>query len=238
METFTVSNSDRHPTELAMLRGARLVTAVETEEGRRWAESRIKQLTGGDRITARFMRQDFFTFRPQFKLLIAGNHPPRLHAVDEAMRRRFHLIPFDASFRGDACVKDMETQLLEEAPGILGWVVEGCVIWQAEGLNPPERVRSATEHYFTNQDTQSEWLMEHCETGPDYWETPTRLFLSWKVFAKDAEFSVGTRASFNDRMESAGFRQFRDRSRGRYWAGIKLKPEVETKYGDWHEAGA
>ena len=78
METFTASPTDRHPTDLAMLRGARLVTAQETEEGRRWAESRIKALTGGDPITARFMRQDFFTFTPQFKLFIAGNHKPGL----------------------------------------------------------------------------------------------------------------------------------------------------------------
>ena len=88
METFTASNTDRHPTELAALRGARLVTATETEEGRRWAESRIKQLTGGDPIAARFMRQDLFEFVPQFKLVIAGNHKPQLRNVDEAMRRR------------------------------------------------------------------------------------------------------------------------------------------------------
>lgn len=94
METFTASVGDRHPTDLAMLRGARLVTAQETEEGRQWAESKIKSLTGGDPITARFMRQDFFTFTPAFKLLIAGNHKPGLRNVDEAMRRRFHLVPF------------------------------------------------------------------------------------------------------------------------------------------------
>jgi putative DNA primase/helicase len=94
IETFTVSLGDRHPTELAMLRGARLVTAIETEEGRRWAESRIKALTGGDRVAARFMRQDFFEFTPQFKLQVAGNHKPGLRSVDEAMRRRLHLLPF------------------------------------------------------------------------------------------------------------------------------------------------
>ena len=94
IETFTATPSDRHPTDLAMLRGARLVTAQETEEGRRWAESRIKALTGGDPITARFMRQDFFTFLPAFKLFIAGNHKPGLRAVDEAIRRRLNLIPF------------------------------------------------------------------------------------------------------------------------------------------------
>lgn len=94
MDTFTASHGDKHPTDLAMLRGARLVTASETEEGRPWAESRIKQLTGGDKIAARFMRQDFFEFVPQFKLTIVGNHKPVLHNVDEAARRRFNIVPF------------------------------------------------------------------------------------------------------------------------------------------------
>src|SRR5436190_113345 len=94
METFAVSHSDRHPTDLAMLRGARLVTASETEEGRAWAETRIKQMTGGDKIAARFMRQDFFEYVPQFKLWITGNHKPGLRSVGEAIRRRMNLIPF------------------------------------------------------------------------------------------------------------------------------------------------
>ncbi len=97
IETFVTTSADRHPTEIAGLRGARMVTAVETEEGRRWAEGRIKTLTGGDRVAARFMRQDFFEFTPQFKLLIAGNHRPSLRSVDEAIRRRFHLIPFQVT---------------------------------------------------------------------------------------------------------------------------------------------
>ena len=88
------SNTDRHPTDVAGLRGARLVTAQGTTEGRRWDETKIKALTGGDPISARFMRQDFFTFVPEFKLLIAGNHKPGLRGVDEAMRRRLNLIPF------------------------------------------------------------------------------------------------------------------------------------------------
>jgi len=237
MEAFTVSSSDRHPTELAMLRGARLVTAVETEEGRRWAESRIKQLTGGDRVTARLMRQDFFTYRPQFKLLFAGNHRPRLHAVDAAMRRRFHLIPLEASFSGTQCVKDMEARLLEEGPAILEWAIQGCRKWREQGLRPPTRVRDATEGYFANQDVFGEWLSDSCETGPDFWETPTRLFQSWRAYSKEAEIPVGTRASFNDRMETAGFRQLRERQRGRYWSGIKLKAEAEPRYSDYTDVG-
>jgi hypothetical protein len=90
METFAASKSDRHPTDLAMLRGARLVTAQETEEGGAWNETRIKALTGGDSITARFMRQDFFTFNPTFKLVIAGNHKPILRSVDDANRLQYH----------------------------------------------------------------------------------------------------------------------------------------------------
>jgi putative DNA primase/helicase len=97
IETFTQSSSERHPTDLAGLQGARIVTAVETEQGRRWAATRIKALTGGDPISARFMRQDFFEFTPQFKLLIAGNHKPSLRSVDEAIRRRLHLIPFNVT---------------------------------------------------------------------------------------------------------------------------------------------
>src|SRR5262245_58244201 len=101
IETFTASNHDQHPTDLAALRGARMVTAVETEEGRRWADSRIKTLTGGDKIAARFMRQDFFEYTPQFKLIIAGNHKPGLRSVDEAIRRRFNLIPFSVTIPPD-----------------------------------------------------------------------------------------------------------------------------------------
>jgi putative DNA primase/helicase len=92
IDTFTDNGSERHPTDLAALRGARLVSATETEEGRPWAESKIKQLTGGDTIAARFMRQDFFEYQPQFKLTVVGNHKPRLRNVDDAMRRTPELL--------------------------------------------------------------------------------------------------------------------------------------------------
>src|SRR6185437_4865978 len=114
----------------AALRGARLVTATETEEGRRWAESRIKTLTGGDKIAARFMRQDFFEFLPQFKLVIAGNHKPGLRSVNEAIRRRFNLIPFTVTIPADERDEMLSDRLREEWPGILAWMVEGCVDWQ------------------------------------------------------------------------------------------------------------
>lgn len=119
IETFTATSLDRHPTDLAGLRGARLVTASETEEGRRWAESRIKQMTGGDKIAARFMRGDFFEFAPQFKLLIAGNHKPGLRSVDEAIRRRFNLMQREALTAASIQGQPVDSATLLKTVGLL-----------------------------------------------------------------------------------------------------------------------
>ena len=136
METFTDSKNDRHPTDMAMLQGARMVFAQETESGRAWAESKIKSLTGGDPISARFMRQDFFTFTPKFKLLISGNHMPQLKNVDEAMRRRLYLLPFTQTFKGQNRDPHLAETLKHEFEGILQWVLK----WR----NGLRRSRSST----------------------------------------------------------------------------------------------
>jgi putative DNA primase/helicase len=148
IETFTDSKNERHPTDLASLRGARLVTAVETEEGRRWAESKIKALTGGDKIAARFMRQDFFEYAPQFKLVIAGNHKPGLRSVDEAIRRRFNLVPFTITIPLGERDEKLSDKFRNELPGILAWMIQGCLEWQTKGLAAPEEVKSATAAYL------------------------------------------------------------------------------------------
>ena len=140
METFVSSSTDKHPTDLAMLRGARLVYASETEEGRNWADSRIKQMTGGDRIRARFMRQDFFEYLPQFKLLLIGNHQPNLRNIDDAAKRRFNIVPF--THKPPTPDPDLMTKLHAEWPGILRWLIDGCLAWQRVGLvRPPVVVR-------------------------------------------------------------------------------------------------
>ena len=134
-DTFTVSIGDRHPTELAALHGARLVAASETEHGRTWAETRIKQLTGGDEIAARYMRGDFFRFRPSFKLTIIGNHRPKLENVDAAVRRRFNIVPF--THRPERPDHQLEEKLREEWPEILRWMIKGALDWQAKSLLRP-----------------------------------------------------------------------------------------------------
>jgi putative DNA primase/helicase len=192
IETFIESKHDRHPTDLAGLRGARLVTAVETEEGRRWNESKIKALTGGDKVAARFMRQDFFEFVPQFKLLFAGNHKPGLQSVDEAIRRRINLIPFTATIPPAERDEELAERLRAEWPGILAWAIAGCLDWQGHGLAPPEAVTGATTSYLEAEDAIATWIDEKCQRRPDAWESSSMLFASWKDWADKAGEPAGT----------------------------------------------
>jgi putative DNA primase/helicase len=203
MDTFTSSKFSSHPTELAMLKGARMVTASETEEGRAWAESRIKALTGGDPITARFMRQDFFTYQPQFKLLFAGNHQPGLHGVDAAMRRRFNMLPF--IFKPEQPDYKLEEKLREESSRILGWALQGCLDWQLHGLGRPATVAAATDEYFEEQDLFGTWVEERCETDVNTWDLPSTLFKSWGLFARDSGEEIGSMMTFAARLKRAGF---------------------------------
>ena len=222
MDTFTSSKFSSHPTELAMLKGARLVTASETEEGRAWAEARIKALTGGDPITARFMRQDFFTYQPQFKLLFAGNHQPALSSVDPAMRRRFNMMPF--VFKPPEPDHLLEDKLKEEATRILGWALKGCLDWQRLGLSRPDSVAAATDEYFDEQDVFSQWLEDRCDVARNKWEQPLTLFRSWSDFAKTAGEDAGTMVGFSNRLKKAGF------SRGRV-ANIRAYKGLSLKQG-------
>ena len=206
METFSASPTDRHPTDLAMLRGARLVTAQETEEGRRWAESRIKALTGGDPITARFMRQDFFTFVPSFKLFIAGNHKPALRGVDEALRRRFHLIPFTITIPAAERDVDLPEKLKEEWGGILQWAIEGCLEWQRIGLAPPGAVMAATAEYLIAEDSFSTWLDERTRKVGWGGAEVMALFADWCGWAKAAGEEPGSAKRFVQSLAARGLR--------------------------------
>jgi len=229
METFIVTQVERHPTDLAGLRGARLVTAQETERGRRWAESKIKALTGGDPITARFMRQDFFTYAPAFKLVIAGNHKPALSGVDEAMRRRFHLTPFTVTITEPD--KELPNKLRDEWPGILAWMIEGCLRWLEKGLNPPATVQAATATYLSEEDSLAQWVEECCITGKGQWGIGARLWASWKTWAETNNDRPGSRKAFAEAMANHGYTPAKSQQiRG--YAGIILKPDERAR-GDF-----
>lgn len=224
VDTFTASNTDRHPTDLAGLQGARLVSAIETEEGRRWAESRIKTLTGGDRVAARFMRQDFFEFTPQFKLVIAGNHKPSLRSVDEAIRRRFHLIPFAVTIAAEEADAELPEKLKAEWPGILAWMIEGCLEWQREGLKPPQAVLEATAAYLEAEDAIAAWLDDKCERDGRAWESLGDLFASWSGWADRAGETVGSQKRFAQTLEARGFMRHK-RMHGQGFFGLRLNSQ-------------
>jgi len=237
IETFTVSNTERHPTELATLVGARLVTAAETEEGRRWSEARIKELTGGDKITARFMRQDPFDFFPQFKLLFSGNHMPALRGVNRAMTRRFNRIPFAVTIAADRVDVRLVEKLKEEWSGILAWAVEGCLEWQRIGLSPPKAVTVATESYLESQDVLGEWLDECCEIEGNVWVSSADLYDSWQDWATERGEWVGSAKTFVQRLEDRGGLRKHRNLKERGFIGLRLRAPGQQSGTAVAEAG-
>jgi P4 family phage/plasmid primase-like protien len=224
METFAATAFSQHPTDLAGLRGARLVTAQETEKGQQWAESKIKMMTGGGPITARFMRQNFFTYVRQFKLIIAGNHKPSLTGVDEAIRRRIHLVPFLVTIAPEKRDKNLFEKLKPEWPGILCWAVDGCLEWQRiGGLAPPKAVLEATEEYLTAEDSFRQWIDECCLVGKDQWGLGNPLWVSWKAWAELNNERTGSRKAFAQTMGAHGHKPDKNQEM-RGYESIDLKP--------------
>jgi putative DNA primase/helicase len=220
-EMLMASRGDRHPTELAMLVGARLVTAVETEEGRHWAEAKLKQLTGGDRIAARFMRMDFFEYKPQFKLMVMGNHKPMLYSVDEAIRRRMNLWPFTVTITAAEKRADLGDVLREEWAGILQWMVEGCLMWAATGLAAPESVKAATDAYLDNEDVFGQWLDEETVRKPGAFTMSSRLFKHWERWAIERGETPGSMKKMVEKMSGRGYRQARTNA-GKGFNGVDI----------------
>jgi putative DNA primase/helicase len=161
---FITSHGEKHPTDIAGLQGRRLVVGSELPKGRTWDESVIKDLTGGERLTARFMRGDFFDFRPQMTLMIAGNTQPNFRGVDEAIRARVVLVPFNVTIPAERRDRHLADKLRDEAPQILQWAIEGALEWQRRGLDVPASVAAASADYFDQEDVVGLFLGD--ETVP------------------------------------------------------------------------
>jgi putative DNA primase/helicase len=228
-EMLMVSNTDRHPTELARLRGVRLAIGSETEDGKRWAESKIKSLTGGDRIPARYMRQDFFEFDPQFKLFLIGNHKPALRGVDEAMRRRLHFVPFTVTIPPAERDPKLSEKLKAEGGAILRWMIDGCLEWQRQGLNPPEVVQAATADYLTSEDAFERWREDCTSVDPHAWESSSDLWSSWKRWAEHTGEFVGKQRRFCESLTLRGLSPERQPGTGaRGYRGLRLLKQDDT----------
>jgi P4 family phage/plasmid primase-like protien len=202
---FTESRNDRHPTEFARLDGIRLVLVAETNANSRWNEGKIKSVTGGEPISARYMRGDFFEFVPRFKLSVMGNRKPSLRSVDEAMRRRLHLIPFTVTIPPEERDQALPDKLFKEWPGILQWAIDGAALWYAHGLETPTVVSYATDTYLEAEDTFKAWQEECVETTPelfDHFETSGNLFASWKAWAEENGYPPGPHKAFSQQLDA------------------------------------
>jgi putative DNA primase/helicase len=189
-EALMESKGERHPADLADLALARLVIASESSDGKRWDEQRVKALTGRDEISARFMRGNFFTFKPQFKILVASNHKPRIRTVDDAWRRRLHLVPFDRKpERPDPLLKD---RLKDEYPQILHWMIEGAEWWYREGLTAPAIITEATDQYFREEDLIGLWAEECVDMAPKLTGDRRLLYVSYERWCKDMGHGAAT----------------------------------------------
>lgn len=223
-DLLMAKKNDQHPTELADLFGKRFVAAIESDQGRRLAEGLVKQLTGGDKIKARRMREDFWQFDPTHKLWFATNHRPRVHGTDVAIWSRIKLIPFEVQFPdGDPRQdKKLPEKLKTELPGILRWAVEGCLAWQREGLGVPHEVRMATDAYRQEQDTLAGFLTDCCIINPLARTTAGSLYkeyVNWCTI--NGEHPVVQR-NFGMQLAERGFVSQKGRGGQRFWHGVGL----------------
>lgn len=203
-ELLTVKAS-AHPTELADLKGARFVASVEVEDGKHLAESLVKQMTGGDRIKARFMRADFFEFAPTHKVFLAANHKPEVRGTDTGIWRRIKTVPFDVTIPKEDRDPALSAKLRAELPGILRWAVEGCLAWQSEGLGEPEEVKAATAEYKAEMDVLAGFIEERCVTGPGAWTRFADLYAEYERWCQESGETTEKKRTFGTRLKERGF---------------------------------
>lgn len=221
-EVLTLQNLSRHPTSIARLNGPRMVIASETKANRKWDQQLLKQITGGDPVVARAMRQDEIQFTPQLKLTVVGNNRPSMTSVDSAMQRRMIVLPIDR------LAKDPDSRLMEkldlEGAGILSWMIEGCVKWQESGLQIPRSIQDSTNDYFQDQDMFQLWINGCCEQSSESKETYEDLFISWLDFAEKNRLPEAGRTEFTDALKEHGYERARNvgPKRARGYSGLRL----------------
>ena len=224
ISTFVDKAHSDHPTEFAGLKGARLVTSSEIPAGKRWNEAVIKDLTGGDTISARLMRQDFFDFKPQLTLIIFGNTQPSLSSVDSAIRRRMVLVPFLANFEGNPDTQ-LGDKLRKEWPQILQWAIEGAVKWSHDGLKIPPEVLAASEAYLAEEDIIGQFIddrLERLHKHSDYFMTMYDLNLQFAHWCEQNGHQTWTTRNFKKALKERGFEEGR-KSNARGFINLRLK---------------
>jgi putative DNA primase/helicase len=232
-ETFLKRPTSGSPrNDIARLAGRRMVVAIEADEGGQLAPALVKTVTGGDTVTARKLYREFFEFVPSFTLWLVANHAPEVDADDDAMWRRIRLLPFEhvvPEAERDPAVKATLRDPAVAGPAILAWAVEGCLIWQREGLGLPAGVGAATAAYRAGMDTMGDFFDEHCTFGPDEWVSATDLHGRYEEWAKaNRAYPLLTKRMLAPRWRKRGAQPAKGTGGIRIWRGIGLRPRSQV----------
>lgn len=224
--------------DIARLKGARFVTAKETKEGRKLDEALIKEATGADTITARFLYQNEFEFLPEFKLWLATNYKPEIKGQDEGIWRRLVLIPFNAEFTEKKGNKDpgLLDKLKLELPGILNWCIEGCMMWTCDGLKEPKEILEAVQEYRDECDDLQQFIDDYCILKHDAYVTNKDLTDAYNRWSNSNLTPKKFSLKFNEKARHIGVTQAR-KTYGTFWRGIGLPAGAEFKQKSWDEVG-
>jgi putative DNA primase/helicase len=224
-DTLMVKNGQSIPGDVARLMGARFVSASESGDGRRLDEELIKRISGGDRMSARFLHHDWFEFYPVLKLWLAANHKPTIRGTDHGIWRRIHLIPFTVTFPPSKQDRKLMSKLHAEASGILAWAVRGCLEWQRSGLQPPQVVQDATEEYRTEMDTFGTFLAECCVLQRGAQMTNKALRQAYHEWCDENAEREQPQTRLSQTLQDRGIEKGRDHKGATIWYGVGLLTE-------------
>jgi len=220
---------DEHPTAVADLHGRRLVVSHEVEDGVRLDEPLVKELTGGDRLKARFMRQDFWDFTPTHKLWLLTNHKPKIRGTDNGIWRRIALIPFEVTIPVHEQDRHLLDKLRSELPGILRWAVAGCLDWQRDGLRAPAAVVAATEEYRLESDLVAQFLADRCREDETCQVRSADLYGAYTTWCADNGLTHPlSQRALAGRLGEKGFDRTKNRQKQAVWLGLDLAGHLDN----------
>lgn len=226
-ETFDANRRNEASNDLAKLRGKRFVTVIETEEGKRLAEAKVKSVTGSDMITCRFLYAEYFSYYPTYKIWLAMNHLPAIRGTDNGIWRRILLIPFNQSFVGRED-KQLDEALSAELDGVLQWALEGLRQWHKRGLDAPEIVTAAVSSYRADSDQIGRWMDERCLLAPNIFLPSGKGYDDYKTWCLASGEEPVSQNKWGRRMNDKGLEQSPNTA-NRGWFNIGLKMPKEDK---------